>query len=73
MPFSLWLPLHSHLVFVSFSLPFLSLNLELKLYGIFSLYSQIAHRNNFEHSNNGWHGGCDVELPPQKPWVGLPT
>ena len=30
------LPLHSHLIFVWFSLSFLSLSLEFKLYGIFS-------------------------------------
>ena len=41
VPFSLCLPLHSHLVFVWFSLLFLSLTLELKLYGIFSHYSQL--------------------------------
>ena len=45
MPFLLCLPLHSHLVFVWFSLPFLSLTLELKLYSIFSPYSQIVDRN----------------------------
>ena len=70
IPFSFCLPLHSHLVFVWFSLPFLSLTLELKLYGIFSPYSQITHSNNFEHSNNGWHNGCDIELPPRNPWFG---
>ena len=68
MLFSLCLPLHSYLVFVWFSLPFSPLTLELKLYGIFSLYSQIRHSNNFEHVILEWHGGCHVKLPPWKPW-----
>ena len=56
------------LLFFWFSLPFLSLTLELKLYGIFSPYSEIRHSNNFEHSSDEWHGACDIKLPPWKPW-----
>ena len=41
MPFSFCLPLRSHFVFVWFSLPFLSLTLELKLHGILSAYMYI--------------------------------
>ena len=39
--------------------------LDLKLYGIFSLHSQIGHINNFKPNNSEWCGGCDVELPPR--------
>ena len=70
MPFSLCLPLHFHVVFVWFSLPFLSLTFEFKLYGIFRPYSQMGQSNSFEHSNNEWHGSCDAGLPTWKPWFG---
>ena len=70
MPFSLCLPLHFHLVFVWFSLPFLSLTFELKLYGTFRPYSQMGQSNNFEHRNNEWHGSCGAGLATWKPWFG---
>ena len=49
-------------------LPFLSLTLELKLYGNFSPCSSMSTSNNLKYGNNWWHDGYDVELPPPKPW-----
>ena len=30
----------------------------------------MGQSNNFEHRNNGWHGGCGAGLPTWKPWFG---
>lgn len=66
MLFSLCLPLHAHLVFVWFSLSFLSPTLDLKPYRIFSPHNQIGHTNNLEPNNNKWRGGCDLGFPLRK-------